>query len=257
MASQSISDTSVLLFSSKDDIPHSKEDVKDNINPGEVLYNMRRPSSAENKLPKNHQQTKLVISTRDGPIATNIEPFIRFNVIKDINAGEGHESIWLDFRTSEVHDFLDVIAGRKHNLRNSEHVELIAKEFKINLKTIDLEYDKLADIIRETIIIDIYRIFPAGKITDLNKSLIYIHHPSANPRIRQCRLPGISLKNTISKDIRERIEKLSKFSQEHVWKRVNDSGIPLKRPNGGSIAIQLMTDAGFNEYWLSFRPMHY
>ena len=236
MVDKSISDTSVLLFSSKDD------------NPGEVLYNMK---SGDNKDPtpenKSPLPAKIAISTRDGPIATNTENFVRFNNV----AWEEGQTIWLDFRSGEVHDFLDVIAGRKHYLCKSEHVEAIASALKIDLKIIDDEYDKLADLIRETIIIDIYRIFPAGRITDLNKSLIYV---ITHPHARICRLPGISLKNTISKNVREQIKKLSRFSQDYVWKRVNDSGIPLKRRNGSSIMVQLMTDQNFSEYWLIFRP---
>src|SRR5271165_237077 len=132
----SINETSVLMFSSKSEI-EQKNEISD---PG----NARAPH-------------KVTIETRDAVLKTDMTPLIKFKIIK----GEGeqlNDAIWLDYRSSEVQDFLDVINGRKHQLRASEHVETIAKHLSVDLKILDEDNNKLSDKIKESIVINIYNL---------------------------------------------------------------------------------------------------
>lgn len=239
-----VNGTSVLSFSSCDERDNKLQ-----------VDNNARSAKSDKK--QSLEPLRLVIGTRDGPVTTDINKLIKFKIVGE---GESYfqnsEQLWLDFKSSEVHDFLDVIAGRKQYLRQTEHVEEIAKVLSVDLKLIDEEYNKLANLIRESIIIEIYKIFPAGKITFYNQRLILCpHHQLKNtpysPLGTKCYYPGISLKNSINDDIRSQLGKCTKHVQEYIWKRVNSSGIPLKKGDT-SINIKLSTDINFCEYWLIY-----
>jgi hypothetical protein len=190
---------------------------------------------------------KIVIETRDMPVKTTLDLLIKYKIMKSdegLNPGlKNGEPIWLNFRSSEVHDFLDVLAGRKYHLKSSEHVDAIAKILGADLTLIDEEYNKIADLIRETIIIDVYRFFPAGKITDYNRSLILVKEKWG--------FRGISLGDTINSTIREQLKKYTSVIREYIWKKVNSAGIPLRRPNGSVINVKLITDMDFMRYYLT------
>lgn len=246
--------SSLLLFSSKVEIDPSevnplpaRDDRKNQVNQVNQVDQKKQiegdneACSQENKVPH-----KITIETRDAIIKTDATTLLKFRKSKE---GE-QPSLWLDFRSSEVNDFLDVISGRKTHLRHFEHVESIAKIMKIDLRILDNEYNKIVDIIKESIIVEIYKLFPAGKITKYNSSLILT---TSNCYNFSNYFPGISLKSTISKDIREQYQNYTKYIRNCIWKKVNGMSIPLKPNNGKSIDVNLMVDCDFNEYWLIYK----
>src|SRR5688572_4023295 len=127
MASQiSASETSVLLFSSKID------EINNQSNEGlEKIEGKQQPSSPgepEQKDNLTKSICKVIIETRDTPITTTVDRLIKLKIASnEMTYLRNGIPIWLDFRSSEVHDFLDVVSGRKHYLRNAEHVNAIAK----------------------------------------------------------------------------------------------------------------------------------
>ena len=290
-------ETSVLLFSSKSEEVVNVDSELNNECSGEGVKSesVIPQKLIENKQPAIQQQSnkpsvdmrkvsisssspgeqktnapfKIIIETRDVPIKTTIDQLLKFNVAKDPESYlRGGEPIWLDFRSQEVHDFLDVIDGRKQHLRNAEHVQCIAKKLNVDFKLLDEEYNRLADLIKESIIMKNYTLFPAGKITTYNKGLILIKHanspiisndvrgaPLSPLPLPRCEFPGIGLKNAISKEIRKQFDEYAKCVQEYIWKRVNGSIIHLKGKNNSIVPIRLITTDNFSEYWLFYTPM--
>ena len=192
-------------------------------------------------VPINPAPFKIIIETRDGVIRTTLDILIKYKIMKsDEGLSPGlrdGESIWLDFRSSEVNDFLDILAGRKRELRSTEHIDAIAKELKVDLKMLDEEYNKIADSIREMIMIKIYDLFPAGKITKYNERLILYS-------------PRLNLKTALDSNIREQLKKYTSNIRKYIWERVNSTRIPLRDMNGPVNNVSLRTDMNFTEYQL-------
>lgn len=232
--------------SSRDNSPR-----KNSISPGNTPRLIPLSEPRQKQVNIHSSVAQIIIETRDATLKTSVEPFIKFDqTFANINTDK---KMWLDFRSSEVHDFLDVITGRKQHLRRTEHVIQIAKNLGFNLMMLDEEYNRFADIIRESILIEIYKLFPGGKITNYNGKLILIQNNNA-PISFKCLGSGLNLVNAIDQEIRKKFNNYTKIIQEYIWKRVNGSIIHLKGRHNAVIPIRIIITPNFSEYLLFYNP---
>lgn len=223
-----LGETDCLSFSSKDIIPPAYENlVANDKKEAEVEKKSKDVLQSELKLTNVIEGEYITINTREGNVKTSSSSLGKY--VKNA------KNKWLDFRTAEVNDFLDVLGGRKQHLRHSEHVIEIGKIFDADMKALDtdmdIKFNKIANQIKEQILLDVYKIFPGGIITRYNAKLII--SPRTPPR------PGFCLKHN------------SPISNPHaIWKKINGMNIDLRLSDKRQVTVKIAISTHLNEYWI-------